>query len=38
MTIDTSVTFLRGFFYQSPPVYLPALDEQYHLTEQGEQP
>ena len=29
LTLDTTVRFLRGHFYGSPPVYLPALDETY---------
>ncbi len=29
LTLDTSVRFLRGHFYGSPPVYLPPLDETY---------
>lgn len=29
LTLETSVRFLRGHFYGSPPVYLPPLDETY---------
>ena len=29
LTVDTSVRFLRGHFYGSPPVYLPPLAESY---------
>ena len=33
LTLETSVLFLQGFLYHSPPVYLPALDENYRLIE-----
>ena len=29
LTLDSSVRFLRGHFYGSPPVFLPPLDETY---------
>ena len=31
LTLETEVRFLRGHFYQSPPIYLPALDERYEV-------
>ena len=33
LTIETSVRFLEGEMYQSPPMYLPALDEAYRRVE-----
>ena len=33
LTIETSVQFLQGYFYESPPVYLPGLDERYQLAQ-----
>lgn len=33
LTLETSVRFLQGFMYPSPPIYLPALDESYRLLE-----
>ncbi len=36
LTIESSVRFLEGFFYGSPPVYLPALDERYRRVEPQE--
>ena len=34
ITIETSVEFLQGYMYQSPPIYLPGLNERYRLTDQ----
>lgn len=34
ITIETSVEFLQGYMYQSPPIYLPGLKERYRLTDQ----
>ena len=33
LTLETSVRFLQGFMYSSPPIYLPALEESYRLLE-----
>ncbi len=33
ITIETSVEFLQGYMYQSPPIYLPGLKERYRLTD-----
>lgn len=35
ITQETSVQFLQGHMFQSPPVYLPALDESYRRVEEG---
>lgn len=32
LTLETSVRFLRGHVFHSPPLYLPALDERYRLS------
>ena len=33
LTIETSVKFMEGHMYHSPPVFLPGLDEHYRLVE-----
>lgn len=32
LTLETSVEFLQGYMYQSPPKYMPGLEEQYRPT------
>ena len=33
LSLETSVQFLQGYMYQSPPIYLPGLGERYRILE-----
>ena len=34
LTIETSVEFLQGYMYHSPPIFMPGLEERYRLSDQ----